>query len=75
MFDFFNNIIAFITSIGDVIISIVESTIGAIALLLASQEFMASIHFLPSPLTQAIMLSGSLAILFMVLGRNLGGGR
>lgn len=73
MFDFFNNIIAFITSIGDMIIGWFEMMGGFLSMLLAVPEFFGTLYFLPSPLASAVILTGNIAVIFMIVGRSLGG--
>lgn len=73
MFDFFNNIIAFLTSIGDVIINLFKGLGQLVMMLLAVPEFFGTLYFLPSVLISAVMLTVSIALLYMIVGRGIGG--
>lgn len=73
MFDFFNNIMAFLTSIGEVIINFFKGLGQLVAMLLAVPEFFGTLYFLPNVLLSAVMLTVTIALLYMVLGRGIGG--
>lgn len=73
MFDFFNNIMAFLTSIGEVIINFFKGLGQLVMMLLSVPQFFGSLYFLPTPLLSAVMLTVNIALLFMLVGRGIGG--
>lgn len=73
LFDFFVSVLDFFQTLLVALGNFFSGLLGLVKILIAVPSFFANLHFLPPVLLSAVMLTVNIALVYVLVGRNIGG--